>query len=171
MIDTVLLLGGGAGNLNQTIAGEPGLARISKYSPSWFIGTASHLPSCDSALSALGRIGKPSLPKKVAHRIGVVQSQLGAQFPDLLIVATTAVKCRNFLVHGSSGDVDYAKVERFVPFLTDALEFIFAASDFVEAGWDAQAWVSGAGGWGHSFSRFRSEYDRALALLRVELEA
>jgi hypothetical protein len=123
----------------------------------------------DSALSALGRIGKPSLPKKVAYRIGVLEPKLGSRFPDLQFVASTAVKCRNFLVHGSSGDVDYAKVERLVPFLTDALEFIFSASDFIEAGWDAQRWASNAGGWGHNFSRFRSEYDRALALLRDTL--
>ena len=79
------------------------------------------------------------------------------------------MKCRNFLVHGSSGDIDYAKVERMVPFLTDALEFIFAASDFIEAGWDAERWVSKSGGWGHNFARFRSEYDQALTLLRNAL--
>ena len=125
----------------------------------------------DSALSALGRIGKPSLPNKVAHRIGVVLPLLGERFQDLQLVASTAVKCRNFLVHGNSADINYAKIERFVPFLTDALEFIFAASDFIDAGWDARIWISRAGGWGHSFSRFRSNYDETLALLRIAMAA
>ncbi len=120
----------------------------------------------DSALSALGRLGKPSLPKKVAHRVSIVESRLGGRFPDLQFVAGVAVKCRNFFVHGSSDDIEYPKVEPLVPFLTDALEFIFAASDFIDAGWDAQRWNSDGHSWGHSFARFRSEYDMALAELR-----
>jgi len=127
-----------------------------------------HPPGIDrnSALSALGRLGLPSLPKKVAHRASIVESKLGGRFSDLQFVAGVAVKCRNFFVHGSSDDIDYPKVDLLVPFLTDALEFIFAASDFIEAGWDAQRWNSDAHGWGHTFARFRSEYDMALAELR-----
>ena len=53
-----------------------------------------------------------------------------------------------------------------MPFLTDALEFIFAASDFIEAGWDAQRWNADAHGWGHGFARFRDEYGMALTELR-----
>lgn len=120
----------------------------------------------DSALSALGRLGKPSLPKKVAHRVSIVESKLGEMFPDLQFVTSVAIKCRNFFVHGNSGDIDYLKVESFVPFLTDALEFVFAASDFIDAGWDAQRWASGGHSWGHSFARFRGEYDMALLELR-----
>lgn len=127
-----------------------------------------HPPEIDrnTALSALGRLGKPSLPKKVAHRVSIVESRLGGRFPDLQFVARVAVQCRNFFVHGSAGDIEYAKVEFLVPFLTDALEFIFAASDFIDAGWDAQRWNSDGHSWGHSFARFRSEYDMALAELR-----
>lgn len=121
----------------------------------------------DSALSALGRLGCPSLPKKVAHRASIVEeSRLGRRFPELQFVASIAVKCRNFFVHGSSGDIDYRRIEPFLPFLTDALEFIFAASDFIEAGWDAQRWGSNGHSWGHSFARFRSGYAIALAELR-----
>ena len=127
-----------------------------------------HPPGIDrnSVLSALGRLGQPSLPKKVAHRVSIVESKLGRGFPDLQFVANVAVQCRNFFVHGSSGDIEYPKVEPLVPFLTNALEFIFAASDLIDAGWDAQQWGSQAFGWGHSFTRFRSEYDIALAELR-----
>lgn len=128
----------------------------------------NHPPGIDrnSALSALGRLGQPSLPKKVAHRILIVESKLGGQLPDLLFVGGVAVKCRNFFVHGSSGDIAFQKLERFVPFLTDALEFIFAASDFIEAGWNAQRWNSEPKGWGHNFARFRGDYSLAVAELR-----
>jgi hypothetical protein len=120
----------------------------------------------NSALSALGRLGQPSLPKKVAYRASIIESKLAGLFPDLQFVASVAIKCRNFFVHGSSSDIDYQKVEPLMPFLADALEFIFAASDFIDAGWDAQRWSSGGYGWGHSFTRFRSEYEAALAELR-----
>lgn len=120
----------------------------------------------NSALSALGRLGKPSLPKKVAHRVAIIDSKLGERFPELQFVTSIAVRCRNFFVHGSSTDFDYLKVESCVPFLTDALEFVFAASDFIEAGWDAQRWNASLHGRGHSFARFRAGYDIQLAELQ-----
>jgi hypothetical protein len=120
----------------------------------------------NAALSALGRLGHPSLPKKVKHRVAVVESKLGDKFVDLQFVASVAIKCRNFFVHGNSGDIHYDSVEPLIPFLTDALEFIFATSDFIDAGWDARHWNSKAHSWGHSFSRFRSEYGVGLAELR-----
>lgn len=125
----------------------------------------------NSALDALGRLGKPSLPKKVLHRVSIVDSNLGRVFPDLQLVAGVAIKCRNFFVHGSSGDINYQAIESLIPFLTDTLEFIFAASDFIEAGWDAQRWSSEAFGWGHSFTRYRAEYDVALAELKYAIAA
>ncbi|HET7787277.1 MAG TPA: HEPN domain-containing protein [Myxococcales bacterium] len=119
----------------------------------------------DGALSALGRLGQPSLPKKVAHRAAIVEAKLGSRFSDLQRVAKLAVKVRNYFVHGS-GEIEYPRVEPFVAFLTDALEFIFAASDFIQAGWDAQRWNSEPHGSGHTFCRFRGEYDVALFELR-----
>lgn len=120
----------------------------------------------NSALSALGRLGQASLPKKVAYRTAIVESQIGARFADLQFVASIAVKCRNFYVHGSSGDLDFERVEPLVSFLTDTLEFIFVSSDFIEAGWDAARWNGEPKGWGHSFARYRSGYDIGLARLR-----
>jgi hypothetical protein len=122
----------------------------------------------NSGLSALGRLGRPSLPKKVAHRVSIVEARFGKTFPDLLMVAYTAVKCRNYLVHGSD-DLDYQKVEPFVPFLTDALEFIFAASDFIDAGWDATRWNQNGHSWGHTFARFRWDYAGLLNALKNSL--
>lgn len=110
----------------------------------------------DSAISALGRLGKPSLPKKILHRVELIDSTM--QFPELQFVVGVGVKCRNYFVHGG-GELDYSKLEQFVPFLTNALEFVFAASDLIEAGWDAAKWSKQLHGRGHSFSRFCSEYD------------
>jgi len=50
-----------------------------------------------------------------------------------------------------------------VPFLTELLSFIFAASDFIEGGWDAQRWNSEAHGWGSvslAFERVRQRSGR-----------
>ncbi|WP_156339460.1 HEPN domain-containing protein [Pseudomonas nunensis] len=123
----------------------------------------------NSALDALGRLGKPSLPKKIAYRASIVTTELGSTFPELQLVASIAVKCRNFFVHGSAGDVDYSKVEAFIPFLTDTLEFIFASSDLIESGWNPQQWSSEHHGWGHSFSRYQAEYAPTLGELKLAI--
>jgi hypothetical protein len=120
-----------------------------------------------SVLGALGRIGKPSLPKKVAYRVAIVNSKFGERFQDLDKVATLALKCRNYFVHGST-DFEFGKIEHLSSFLTNTLEFIFAASDLIEAGWDASRWNGEHHGWGHTFSRFMIEYQSSsLELLRL----
>lgn len=124
----------------------------------------------DRALSDLGRLGRLSLPKKVAHRVSIVEVMFGTRLPDLQLVSSVAIRCRNFFVHGSSGDFDFNALEPFVPFLTDALEFIYSASDFIDAGWDAKRWNSEAHSWGHNFARFRWGYGSTLSELRRALE-
>lgn len=66
-------------------------------------------------LNALGRIGRSSLPKKVAHRAWIVESKLGSRFPHLGAVAKVAVKLRNYFVHGGD-EIDYPKVEPYLAF-------------------------------------------------------
>lgn len=123
----------------------------------------------DSVISALKRMGKASLPKKVLYRTKMVEKQLGHHLPDLQLVAKTAVKCRNYFVHGGSDGFYYPALERLTPFLTDALEFIFAASDLIEAGWDATSWGNAPHGWGHSFTKFLAGYQLGLAALKEAL--
>lgn len=127
-------------------------------------------PDRDSALMALSRIGQASLRKKIESRTALIESKIPEVFQDLNLVASVAVKCRNFYVHGRSGDFDFERFEQQIPFLTNALEFIFAASDMIEAGWDVAFWNSSPKGWGHSFAGFRNEYGRHLAELRQALE-
>lgn len=123
-------------------------------------------PDRNSALSALGRLGQLSLPKKVAHRAAIVEAKLGERFPDLQLVVGVAIKCRNYFVHGSSADINFERVEPFVIFMTETLEFVFAASDLIEAGWDAAQWDEGEKGWGHSFARIRSYYGLQIEAFR-----
>ncbi|MDL5596889.1 hypothetical protein QS468_29520 [Bacillus subtilis] len=127
-----------------------------------------HSESVDrnSVLNSLGRVGKPSLPKKVSYRASIIDKSIGRAFPLLEFVANVAVKIRNYYVHGSSGELDFERVEPFVPFLTDTLEFVFSASDLIESGWDAQSWSENHYGWGHSFTRFRVNYLETLQRLQ-----
>lgn len=123
----------------------------------------------DGALSALGRLGKPSLPKKVASRAKLVMRHL-PELSELDWVGHIGVKCRNVFVHGPSGDFEFSKVDGFLPFLTDALEFIFAASDLIDAGWNPESWASEMHGAGHGFVRFCHEYQSTIAPLRAAVQ-
>lgn len=127
-------------------------------------------PDRNSILNSLGRIGKPSLPKKVMSRVQIIERQFGQSLPELSTACTTAVKIRNYFVHGSLGGLDYKKVQPLIPFLTDALEFVFAGSDLIEAGWDAQEWRASPHGFGHSFSRFLIRYKENISQLKQALK-
>jgi hypothetical protein len=55
-----------------------------------------------------------------------------------------------------------------MPFLTDSLAFIFAASDLISAGWgDAGAWGGRHYSSGHSLARFRWRYSQHIATLKA----
>lgn len=122
----------------------------------------------ESVLNALGRISKPTLTQKVLSRAAVVREGFGGAFSKIDHAVVIAVKLRNFFVHGSDGGLDLEKVEPLMPFLTDVLEFVFSASDFIDAGWDARGWIVKHHGFGHSFARFKKSYgDQIVDLLRV----
>jgi Apea-like HEPN len=123
----------------------------------------------DSAISALGRLGKPSLPKKVEHRLAIVSAKMGMYFPDLGLITKYAIRCRNAFVHGNTSEFDLDSLEKVVPFLTETLEFVFATSDFIDSGWDASAWASRPYGAGHSFTRYRLSYRDILPLFKAAL--
>jgi len=116
----------------------------------------------DSAISAIARMGSPSLPKKVQHRGKIVEDEIGARFPNLQLPLKLAVACRNHFVHGPSSRFDFEKLEPFLSFLTDSLEFVFAASDLIECGWDAGAWAKEPHGTGHPFAAFRWGYKESI---------
>ncbi|OTP75409.1 hypothetical protein PAMC26577_13370 [Caballeronia sordidicola] len=122
-----------------------------------------------SVLGALGRMNRPSLTKKVLHHANKVATHLGYPPAELAHVATLAVKLRNYFVHGSLDGINYPSVEPFVPFLTDTLEFIFAASDFIDSGWDARAWAAHPHSANHLFASFRWGYCERVDALTTAL--
>lgn len=126
-------------------------------------------PERDSILSALGRIGKSSLKQKIRHRAKQIVSALSERFPELLTVTDEAVNCRNYFVHGSQPRFDYNGNFDTVTFFMDTLEFVFAASDLIEAGWDVGKWSNVATTMFHPFARFRVGYIAGLQKLKALL--
>ncbi len=123
-------------------------------------------PERESVLNALGRLGRSTLRSKVRHRANIVSQALREPLTDLDIVTDEAVRCRNFYVHGTPGSFSYAEHGGVFTFLTGVLEFIFAAADLVEAGWDIRKWRGHGGVFAHPFNRVLYEWDQQVALIR-----
>jgi hypothetical protein len=120
----------------------------------------------DSVLGALGRVGKPSLKRKIRHRAAPIVAAIGKRLPKLTAVLDAAVNCRNHYVHGTDPECNY--VENFIDtagFFTDALEFVFGTSDLFEDGWNVEAWNRTRGGRHHPFGDFTGNYRARLARL------
>jgi hypothetical protein len=123
----------------------------------------------DSVRGLLGRIGKSNLKQKIRHRAEKIVDAVGEQFPELLNVTNEAVNCRNYYVHGSERRFDYSGNFDTVTFFIDTLEFVFAASDLIEAGWDVKAWSNAPTMMSHPFARFRVSYATRLQELKALL--
>lgn len=128
-------------------------------------------PERDSVLSALGKLGKASLKRKVRARAELILNRIPAHFPELELVIDEAVDCRNYFVHGSKAKMDYSDEFDQVIFFTEALEFIFAASDLIECGWNIDEWSKQSSTVSHPFDRFRLDYEPCLADLKQALAA
>jgi hypothetical protein len=126
-------------------------------------------PERDSVLSALGRTGKSTLKHKIRHRGQFLIATVRELFPDLFTVTDEAVNCRNHYVHGTEPKFDYSKNVGTVIFFTDTLEFIFATSDLIEAGWDVTAWSETSMMMSHPFGRYRINYAENLRKLQCLL--
>jgi hypothetical protein len=126
-------------------------------------------PERDSVLSALGRIGKRNLKSKIRYRGQLIVDVAGEKFPELFTVTDEAVNCRNHYVHGSESKIDYSSKLDVVIFLTNTLEFVFAASDLVEAGWDIKAWSESANLISHPFEQYCFYYGENLEKLKTFL--
>lgn len=110
----------------------------------------------DSAIMALKRVGAPTLRKKILARATVVKSQFVLDGLDEVL--RLAVLSRNYFVHGGGESLDYAAVEPFTVFLTETLEFVFAAAELIECGWDGAEWKRRPHTARHWFSRYLSGY-------------
>jgi hypothetical protein len=108
------------------------------------------------------------LKHKIRHRARITLEPCGDRFPELLLVTDEAVNCRNYYVHGSSQAFDYDRNFDAVVFFTDTLEFVFATSELIEAGWDMKAWIAHGTSMTHPFGRYWGTYrDRLRALKAV----
>jgi hypothetical protein len=123
-------------------------------------------PERDSVLSALGRLGQSSLKRKIRHRAQLILDLSDGVFDDLAWVTDEAVKCRNHYVHGSDGSFDYNRNFDAVVFFTNTLEFVFAASDLIEAGWDFRRWLKAGTSMSHPFGQYKVEYLPRIQALR-----
>jgi hypothetical protein len=90
-------------------------------------------------------------------------------FPDIILVCDEAVNCRNHYVHGGEAPFDYSNEFDAVILFTDTLEFVFAASDLIEAGWDIKSWMEGHIKYHHPFGRYRQGYSLYLQHLKFNL--
>jgi len=107
-------------------------------------------PERSSVLSVLGRIGKPVLKRKIRSRAAIVTQVLAKPLSHLEEIIDVAVEARNLFVHGGGSELDFSgPLGASLPFLTDLMEFLFAASDLLDCGWDAAAWEKGNLSWDH----------------------
>lgn len=123
----------------------------------------------DSILSALGRLGKSSLKHKIRHRAQFVSETVGDRFPDISLVTDEAVNCRNHYVHGSAASYPYNEHFSSLVFLNDTLEFVFAASDLIECGWNIRRWLNQGTTMSHPFGTYRVGYQEGLNRLKARL--
>jgi hypothetical protein len=123
----------------------------------------------ESVLNELGRMGKSKLKQKVAHRARSIVAALGQPFADLITITNEAVNCRNYFVHGGKARFDYTANWGAVAFLTDTLEFVFAASDLIDAGWDIKAWSKIPSSMSHPFGAYRVGYAQNVQKLKALL--
>ncbi len=122
-------------------------------------------PERDSALNALGRIGAVTLRRKIRHRAQLLIDMVGDRLPELLKATDEAVNCRNHYVHGSPSRIDYSKESHISTFLTETLEFVFAASDLIDAGWDIRDWCAGSRRISHPFGQYLETYKSDISKL------
>lgn len=99
-------------------------------------------PEKQSVLNVLGRVGRSNLKRKIRHRNKMLTDAARGWFEDLDLVTDEAVNCRNHYVHGSSARIDYNDHPQLTMFFADTLEFVFAASDLIECGWNMNEWLS-----------------------------
>jgi hypothetical protein len=135
-----------------------------------YLGVCHKASSEDSVLSALGRLGKSSLKRKIRFRAERIIGARGDRFSDLFLVTDEAVNCRNHFVHGSRTSFDYTEHFDVVCFFTETLEFVFAASDLIDSGWDIATWTRQGTTMSHPFGGFLVSYTGGVRRLKEVLQ-
>ena len=74
--------------------------------------------------------------------------------------------CRNHYTHRNRPEA-IKNCDKVKNFLTDTLEFVFTASELIEAGWDIENW--GYNKSSHPFGRYLGSYENHLKHYRKDL--
>ena len=123
-------------------------------------------PARQPVLTALGRVGSPSLREIVLHRARIITNIDQERFAELDLPCTQAVHCRNYFVHGTKRKFDYEKENDTFIFLTETLEFVFAMSHLIELGWDYSSWRKKGTVLSHPFGTYIHTYKMSLIMLK-----
>jgi len=121
-------------------------------------------------LGYLGRVGGWRLKRKIAFRAENICDSIGQLLPEFETVMYEAVNLRNHYVHGSPTRIRSDQKLPLLRFLTNSLEFIFFASDFIDAGWNIVDWCSKSRPIGHPFHNYLVNYKEDLKVLKEALE-
>ena len=113
----------------------------------------------------------PSLRDKICQRAEVVAEMDPRMFAELRLPCTQAVLCRNHFVHGSPGAFDYWQEYSAFVFLADTLEFVFAASDLIQLGWDYRSWREKGSTQTHRFGSYLIGYEMNFRKLKELINA
>ena len=124
----------------------------------------------DSMLGDLGRVGGRKLKQKIKLRAKNIRDSIDQVLPDLGTVIDEAVNLRNYYVHGTPPRIRIDQRLQLVHFLTNSLEFIFFASDFIDAGWNIVDWCNKAKPIGHPFHDYLVHYQEDLKTLKSAFE-
>ena len=115
------------------------------------------------------RAGKKRLKQKIRHRAKILVDVIGDDIPEICWAIDEAVNCRNHYVHGSPLHIDSSRMGMALFFFTATLEFVFVASDLVEAGWNPKKWTQA--GYDHPFVQYLGTYQRNLEQLKSSMKS
>src|SRR5471030_1268143 len=114
-------------------------------------------PEKEQASNTLSFWGGKSLKLKVLSRSRIIHNSFGDYFAELDSILIIAISARNYFVHGTN-KFGYEHYDDLISLLTDALEFVFVASDLIECGWDAKRWAAKRPGFSHPLAAFYRSY-------------
>lgn len=124
----------------------------------------------DDILGYLGRFGGWRLKRKIASRATIIRDSIAQLLPEFETVIDEAVNLRNHYVHGTPSRIRNDQRLPLLCFLTNSLEFIFFASDLMDASWHIADWCNRARPIGHPFHNYLVHYTKDLKMLKDAFE-
>lgn len=120
-----------------------------------------------SILKALRKIGnaqRKTLKDRILDRYNILSEENFVELNEIDTVVRQIVRCRNYFVHGGTGQFDYLKNTDLICFFIDTLSFIYAASEMIQSGWSFNNWESDIFN-EHPFSMYLLSYNEYVSLL------